>query len=120
MFSWTENKLKAVKSSVVADSEITSKSEKNTAFIKDVLIFVDGSLLRFMEFIDKRNNLHRYRFHWTDAKNKMIKRWDNAPHHEEISSFPHHVHVGGKTKAKASNEVTLENIIRTIEYELLK
>ena len=28
-----------------------------------------------------------------DARGKIIFRYDNAPHHPELSSFPHHKHT---------------------------
>ena len=33
-----------------------------------------------------------YAYHWQERSGKLIKRWDNAPHHKEILTFPHHVH----------------------------
>lgn len=33
-----------------------------------------------------------YSYHWQDKSNKLIKRWDNAPHHKEIVTYPHHIH----------------------------
>jgi hypothetical protein len=34
-----------------------------------------------------------YRYHWQDARGRLIHRYDNAPHHPEVGSFPHHKHV---------------------------
>lgn len=33
-----------------------------------------------------------YRFHWMDQNKKLRRRWDNAPHHPEVATFPHHIH----------------------------
>jgi len=30
---------------------------------------------------------------------KPILRYDNAPHHPEIATFPHHKHVGGRVES---------------------
>lgn len=38
--------------------------------------------------------VEKYSFHWQAANGALIRRWDNAPHHREISSFPHHLHEG--------------------------
>jgi hypothetical protein len=35
----------------------------------------------------------RYAFHILQ-ENQMITRWDNAPHHGQIETFPHHQHIG--------------------------
>ena len=37
----------------------------------------------------------RYAYHVFDG-DTMIVRWDNAPHHRDISTFPHHKHVSGE------------------------
>ena len=37
--------------------------------------------------------LRRYSFHVFQG-NQMIVRWDNAPHHPGVSTFPDHKHVG--------------------------
>ncbi len=34
-----------------------------------------------------------YRYHWQDASGRVILRYDNAPHHPEVESFPDHKHV---------------------------
>lgn len=36
----------------------------------------------------------KYSFHWQRVDGTLLKRWDNAPHHPELSSFPHHIHDG--------------------------
>ena len=34
-----------------------------------------------------------YRYHWQDPTGRLILRYDNAPHHQEIETYPHHKHV---------------------------
>jgi hypothetical protein len=58
------------------------------------LLFVDGSMLEFMEYLQEENRL-KYRFHLMDKEGTMILRYDNAPHHKDVSSFPHHKHLPG-------------------------
>ena len=36
------------------------------------------------------------RHHWQDGNGVLIKRWDNAPHHPAIETFPYHLHQGSK------------------------
>jgi Family of unknown function (DUF6516) len=57
----------------------------------------DGSLLELTErLVEERGNLSRskYRFHWQTREGLLKKRWDNAKHHSEIDTFPHHLHDG--------------------------
>jgi len=35
----------------------------------------------------------KYRYHYMSQENKMIFRYDNAPHYKEISTFPDHKHI---------------------------
>ena len=41
-----------------------------------------------------------YSYHWTDANDKLIVRWDNTPHFLDLPGFPDHLHDG------ATGEVT--------------
>jgi len=64
------------------------------------LTMTDGSLLELTErLVEEFGQLSRtkYRFHWQSQKAEVIKRWDNAPHHPEVESFPHHLHDGSET-----------------------
>ena len=56
------------------------------------LLFIDGSMLEFMEYLQEENRL-KYRFHLMDKESNMVFRYDNAPHHKDVSSFPHHKHL---------------------------
>ncbi|GAX62960.1 hypothetical protein SCALIN_C45_0118 [Candidatus Scalindua japonica] len=75
------------------------------------IVFMDGSVLHFKEiFIGQK--MH-YRFHYMDEKNNLITRWDNAPHHKELSTFPHHVHLPDGVKENKS--VKLIDVLDKIE-----
>ncbi len=57
---------------------------------------IDGSRLVFFEFLRQREQSlerEKYRYHYMDANNQLIFRYDNAPHHLEVSTFPHHKHI---------------------------
>ncbi len=66
----------------------------NSGFIRFALDLRDGCELHVFEYID--SGLHKldYSYHWLNIEKNLIKRWDNAPHHNEIETFPHHVHDG--------------------------
>jgi Family of unknown function (DUF6516) len=34
-----------------------------------------------------------YRYHFQDAQNNLIFRYDSTPHFPELHSFPHHKHL---------------------------
>ncbi len=61
------------------------------------LHFYDGSELHIMEkLVVERYVLlkSRYTYHYQKADETLIFRYDNAPHHSEVETHPHHKHVG--------------------------
>lgn len=57
----------------------------------------------------------KYSFHWQKADRTLLKRWDNAPHHSEIPSFPHHVHDGDEDHVKSGVPMSGQQILKLIE-----
>ncbi len=52
---------------------------------------LNTNILEFAEYLQirrKRIHIETYSFHWQTAEGKLVKRWDNVQHHEEIDSFP--------------------------------
>ncbi|MEI6126349.1 MAG: DUF6516 family protein [Pseudomonadota bacterium] len=73
--------------------------------------FKDGSVLYFKDLIFVQ---HRdYRFHYMDRNQKLICRWDTAPHHHEIKTFPYHQHT--PKKVMESEEVNLIEVLDIVE-----
>jgi len=62
------------------------------------LTLTDGSLLEFSEYVqrspDGQINVVTYSYHWANARDDLILRWDNAPHFPDLPGFPHHIHDG--------------------------
>jgi len=55
----------------------------------------NNEILEFFNYVtevDGNVQLSKYSFHWQDAQGNLKRRWDNAPHHPELSNYPHHVH----------------------------
>ena len=65
-------------------------------YLKGMLEFVDGSTLHFIEFVEIYGDLSvgrpKYKYHLQSEAGDLITRWDNVPHHRDVSSFPHHKH----------------------------
>lgn len=82
------------------------------------VVLLDGSLLQCVERARVKADglqIERYSFHWQRADGSLIRRWDNAPHHREISSFPHHVHVGADSHVLAHESVDVFQVLERIE-----
>jgi hypothetical protein len=59
---------------------------------KAKLLLADGSNLRVSEVIID-GELVRYGYYWLDESDHLIAGWDNAVHHPEIKTHPHHLHT---------------------------
>jgi hypothetical protein len=46
---------------------------------------------------------------------KRTFRYDNAPHHPEIATFPHHKHIGAEERLAPTDQPTLSQILAEIE-----
>jgi hypothetical protein len=73
----------------VAKVRLCNQSELH---VKDYL-FLDGT--------------RKYSYHWQDAQGHCIIRWDNAPHHQAVTTFPFHQHSGEKEIISESPPMTL-------------
>ena len=76
--------------------ELTELPDKRSK-VEGQLKFPNASLLDFYEVISVHNKQivkTRYAYHYQDASGQLIFRYDNAPHHPHVSTFPHHKHSG--------------------------
>jgi len=63
------------------------------------LRFSDNSLLELSEAILITGNTIQqisYRYHYQTSVGNTIFRYDDAPHHPKIKTYPHHKHVFDK------------------------
>ena len=74
--------------------------------------FKDGSFLFAKDYLFL-NGKRKYSYHWQDKDGNMISRWDDSPHHEKVSTFPHHKHMPGDVVA-SSKERTLKDVLNVI------
>lgn len=54
----------------------------------------------------------RYSFH-IFLDEQLITRWDNAPHRPELSTFPHHRHIG--TGFEPAEDMNMAKVIEYLE-----
>ncbi|HPB64556.1 MAG TPA: DUF6516 family protein [Mesotoga sp.] len=66
------------------------KRGESFAYIKLEILFKNSSRIHIREFITGERR--KYSFHWV-VNNLTTVRWDNSPHHKDIESFPHHLHI---------------------------
>jgi hypothetical protein len=46
---------------------------------------------------------------------KMVRRWDNAPHWPEIKTFPHHLHLADENAALECREVFIKDVLEAMK-----
>ena len=88
-------------SSIVVSSDIQKYfgPSNKEVYITGKLTFIDLSSLELSIYaLDRGKKLicDKYRFQYMDSANRLVFRYDNAPHHKEISSFPMHKHLPDK------------------------
>lgn len=62
--------------------------------IRGTVGLVSGLNLHVSEYTRTEPSIipEKYRYHLQSADGEMIVRWDNAPHHRGVSTFPNHLH----------------------------
>lgn len=78
---------------IIISSSIQREIDSNLGmgFIKGRITFMDGSTLEFSEQLPVERT--KFRFHYMDAENNLIVRWDSAHHHRDLRTFPFHLHT---------------------------
>ncbi|MBI3798407.1 MAG: hypothetical protein HY268_15770 [Deltaproteobacteria bacterium] len=93
-------------SPAVNDVEVIRRTLRDTEWEQVLhyryrVFLTDGSLVEMSERLVERRGIvttTKYRYHWQDGKGQLIKRWDNAPHHPTIGTFPDHLHDGAENQ----------------------
>jgi hypothetical protein len=73
--------------------------------LKAKLRFFDGTILWVRE-VWQKEVIIAYSYYWLRPDETVIIGWDNAPHHREVKSFPHHKHIGGRIEESHENSLT--------------
>jgi hypothetical protein len=95
--------------------------QSETVYLKGNLLFIDFSVLEIAIFAAKFRNeviIDKYRFHYMNKDGQMVFRYDNAPHHHEIPTFPHHKHTSNK--AIQSSMPSMKDILNEITAIIIK
>lgn len=104
--------IKILKESKIVDSILSMDSDAFGEYykLKIETRLVNGWKLHVWEHATSQ--LQRYAYHVSKGS-KLVIRWDNAPHHRQIRTFPHHKHL--KDAILESKEVTIEGILEELE-----
>lgn len=82
--------------------------------------FWDGSQLVVEEVVSTEQGYPEIlRYSYTYIKDTVhIFRYDNAPHHRDISTFPHHKHLGSAETPASANKPSLAQVFAEVESHL--
>ena len=86
----------------------------NQCYIRGVITLIEGFVLHVAEYVVTAPAVTRpkYRYHLQNAEGTLVSRWDNAPHHPEVPSFPHHIHDG--EGMHPSQPMTIPEVLDTL------
>jgi len=99
---------------VITRYSIQKDSEENGVYSFIARIeFKDGSKLSLKDHLILKTK-RKYAYQWMKKDNTLIIRWDNAPHHSHISTFPDHKHVNLETNIQPSEEMTVSKVLQFI------
>jgi hypothetical protein len=78
----------------------------------------DGGAVELFEYVSEAEGYIqrlKYSFHWQDARGKLKRRWDNAPHYLHLPSAPHHLHLEDNVVQAVNQTPDIIFVIEEIE-----
>jgi len=72
----------------VREIESLSEEKRKAIFLRNCKVVLTDFSMLYIKEIWKDNQLLKYSYFWFTANNTLILGWDNAPHHNEVKSFP--------------------------------
>jgi hypothetical protein len=102
---------------VVGWKALREEAQGDLGLFRYRITFHDGSLLEMFErfqIVNGKLLVTKYRFHWQDAAGRLLKRWDNAAHHPQVSTHPHHVHDGSEENVSSYEPLNVEQVLAMI------
>jgi len=80
--------------------------------------FYDQSMLEATEKVkieDGEIVKQDYSYHYQKSNGDLVFRYDNAPHHPEVETFPHHKHVGSDDNVITSQPPDVSEVLVEID-----
>ena len=104
----------------IVDSHSILKDEDKggVQIFKAKILFHNSSKMAMSDHFAMKFNTRKYSFHWMSEDNSLLVRWDNADHHSQIETFPHHKHVERNENIHPSEEVGIRDVLIFIRETL--
>jgi hypothetical protein len=115
-FSGIEKSLRRFKGAEISAPITSLASDDYNGLLRCRVLFWDESYLDMYEVVNTELGypVKVYYAYTYMAGGKRVFRYDNAPHHPEIGTHPHHKHSGDRDKLSAAEEPTLSQILDEI------
>lgn len=85
------------------------------AQFKAVARLADGTSLHLNEvWID--DELRKYAYYQVMPTGEVLRGWDNAPHHPEVRTYPHHLHCADDVRLSEAR--TLPEVLDMLAQEI--
>jgi len=104
----------------IGEPLICLASDDYNGVLRCRVFFWDGSYLDLYEVVSTELG-YPIRVHYAYTyirEGQRAFRYDNAPHHPEIATHPHHKHIGPSDRVAPSDQPTLSLILAEIEASL--
>lgn len=101
----------------IEEPVLSLASDDYNGLIRCRVAFWDNSFLDLYEVVSTELG-YPVRVHYAYTyirEGKRIFRYDNAPHHTEIATHPHHKHIGAQDRLAPADQPTLKQILDEIE-----
>src|SRR3990172_9382704 len=86
-----------------------------TLFLNGKVELFNDTTIEFTESITPER--HRYRYQYMKKDGDLIFRYDNVPHHRQLSTFPHHKHY--PNRVVESKPVDFRHCIDEVIMEII-
>ena len=100
---------------IAAVVHVTHRRAGSIEQFKAELQLTDGSYLHINEVIVD-GELCKYAYYRITPTGDVLQGWDNAPHHPEIASYPHHQHR--QTSVYPSSVRTLTDVFERLKRQI--
>ncbi|MCJ7738576.1 MAG: DUF6516 family protein [Anaerolineae bacterium] len=96
---------------------LREEAQGTVGMLRYRLTLDNDDLLEVFEYFRILNNevvRVKYSYYWQDARGRLMKRWDNAAHHPEIPSFPHHMHTESEDHVLPHQAMTIDDVLDVV------
>ena len=116
--------VEAMKERFVTDPLVThfqvlrERSTLMDGYLHARLALADGSQLELSEYMQRSSAgeimVITYSYHWANANNQLITRWDNTPHFPDLPGFPDHIHDGATGQVTPGQPMSIFTVLDAI------